>query len=159
MGGPPTKPDMTSVERMLSRVNLFPVALRRSALPVVVPLLAIVLVACGGTPEAPGNGAGGRTATVTNGEVAVVADNMAFDVDVIEAPAGEAFVIRLTNDENVPHNLSVYTEQGGERIALGQIINEGEVDEIEIPALEPGEYFFVCDLHVNEMNGTLIVEG
>jgi plastocyanin len=53
----------------------------------------------------------------------------------------------------------VYTEQGGERIALGQIINEGEVDEIEVPALEPGEYFFVCDLHVNEMQGTLVVEG
>jgi plastocyanin len=158
MGGPPTKPDMTSVERMLSRVNPFSVALRRSAL-FLAPLLAIVLVACGGTPASPDNGApGGNTATVTNGEVAVVSDNMDFDVDVIEAPAGEAFVIRLTNDENIPHNLSVYTERGGERLALGDIINEGEVDEVEVPALEPGEYFFVCDLHP-EMTGTIVVEG
>jgi plastocyanin len=44
-------------------------------------------------------------------------------------------------------------------IALGAIITEGQTDEIEVPALEPGEYFFVCDLHVSEMNGTLVVEG
>ncbi|HVM24227.1 MAG TPA: cupredoxin domain-containing protein [Candidatus Limnocylindrales bacterium] len=132
-------------------------ALRRGALLGLTALLVLALAACGGTP-APVPG-GGATATVTNGEVAVIADDLDFDVDTIQAPAGEAFVIRLTNNENVPHNLSVYTEQGGERIALGQIINEGEVDEIEVPALEPGEYFFVCDLHVNEMQGTLVVEG
>jgi plastocyanin len=132
-------------------------ALRRGALLGLTALLVLALAACGGTP-APVPG-GDATATVTNGEVAVIADDLDFDVDTIQAPAGEAFVIRLTNNENVPHNLSVYTEQGGERIALGQIINEGEVDEIEVPALEPGEYFFVCDLHVNEMQGTLVVEG
>jgi plastocyanin len=52
----------------------------------------------------------------------------------------------------------VYTEEGGEAIATGEIINEGVTDEVEIEALEPGEYYFVCDLHP-EMNGTIVVEG
>jgi plastocyanin len=39
------------------------------------------------------------------------------------------------------------------------VINEGETDEITIEGLEPGEYFFVCDVHPTEMTGTLVVEG
>ena len=52
----------------------------------------------------------------------------------------------------------MYTEEGGDAIAQGDVINEGETDEVEIEALEPGEYYFVCDLHP-EMNGTIVVEG
>ena len=49
--------------------------------------------------------------------------------------------------------------EGGEAIAIGDIINEGEIDEIEVPALEPGTYFFVCDVHPVEMTGHVVVEG
>lgn len=135
-------------------------ALRRRAMPVVVLAVAALLVACGDTSAAPGTDPDpGRTAAVSGGVVEVSSDNLAFDVDVIEAPAGEDFTIRLTNLENIPHNLSVYTERGGTLIALGAVITQDQTDEIEIPALEAGEYFFVCDLHVSEMNGTLVVEG
>jgi plastocyanin len=135
-------------------------ALRRRAMPVAIFAIAALLVACGGAAADPGtNDGAARTATVTNGLVEVSSDNLAFDVDVIEAPAGEDFTIRLTNLENIPHNLSVYTERGGTLIALGAVITQDQTDEIEIPALEAGEYFFVCDLHVSEMNGTLVVEG
>lgn len=132
--------------------------LRRSALIGLTAITSLALVACGGTPPADDT-SGGGTATVTNGVASVVADDLAFDVGTIRAPAGEDFTIRLTNDENIPHNLSVYTEEGGTLIARGEIINEGQTDEIEVPALEAGEYFFVCDLHVAEMRGTLVVEG
>ena len=57
----------------------------------------------------------------------------------------------------MPHNFSVYVTEGGEEIATGEIINEGQTDEVEIPALEPGTYFFVCDLHPAEMQGTIVV--
>jgi plastocyanin len=102
---------------------------------------------------------GGGTATVENGTVEVTADNLAFSVETITAPAGEAFTVTFTNNESVPHNFSVYTEEGGDEIAIGNVIGEGETDEIAIDALEPGEYFFVCDVHAQEMTGTLVIEG
>ena len=121
------------------------------------------LAACGGGDEgssaAPSddNTAGG-TVSVVDGNVDISADDLAFDANVIQATAGEAFTVTFTNNEGVPHNFSVYTEEGGDAIAQGDIINEGETDEVEIEALEAGEYYFVCDLHP-EMNGTIVVEG
>ena len=35
----------------------------------------------------------------------------------------------------------------------------GDAPEVEIEGLSAGEYFFVCDLHAGEMQGTLVVEG
>jgi plastocyanin len=136
-------------------------ALHRGALLGLLVSTSLVLAACGGETVAnpsDDNSAGG-TVSVVDGVVEIGADDLKFDANVIQATAGEAFTIILTNNEAIPHNISVYTEQGGQRLALGEIINEGEVDEVEVPALEPGEYFFVCDLHVSEMQGTIVVEG
>ena len=139
-------------------------ALRRGALLSLLVTASLVLAACGGgdeggstAPSADDNTAGG-TVSVVGGSVDISADDLAFDANVIQAPAGEAFTVSFTNNEAVPHNFSVYTEEGGEAIAQGEIINEGQTDEVEIEALEPGEYFFVCDLHP-EMTGTIVVEG
>lgn len=152
-------------------------ALRRGA-PIILSLaLAFGLAACaegdtessaaanGGDASAAasagtgGDGATGGEGAVSGGTVEVTADDMAFNVDTITAPAGESFTVTFTNNEAVPHNFSVYTEEGGEEIAVGNVINEGETDEITIEGLEPGEYFFVCDVHPTEMTGTLVVEG
>jgi plastocyanin len=138
-------------------------ALRRSALIGLLVSASLVLAACGGGDDtasaAPSddNSAGG-TVSVVDGGVDISADDLAFDASVIQATAGEAFTVTFTNNEAVPHNFSVYTEEGGDAIAQGDVINEGETDEVEIEALEPGEYYFVCDLHP-EMNGTIVVEG
>ena len=138
-------------------------ALRRGALLGLLLVASLVLAACGGGDEgssaAPSdeNTAGG-TVSVVDGNVDISADDLAFDANVIQATAGEAFTVTFTNNEGVPHNFSVYTEEGGDAIAQGDIINQGETDEVEIEALEAGEYYFVCDLHP-EMNGTLVVEG
>jgi plastocyanin len=134
-------------------------ALRRGALPGLLVTASLVLAACGGAAANPSddNTAGG-TVSIVNGAVDIGADDLAFDASVIQATAGESFTVTLINNDSVPHNFSVYTEEGGEAIAQGDIIGEGETDEIEIGALEPGEYYFVCDLHT-EMNGTIVVEG
>ncbi|MGH2429147.1 MAG: cupredoxin domain-containing protein [Candidatus Limnocylindria bacterium] len=129
---------------------------RRGAVLISLASLALVLAAC-----AEGNGgAGGGTATVSGGNVDISADNLEFDVGTIEATAGEAFTVTLTNLEPMPHNFSVYTEEGGEEIAIGDFANnEGDTVTTSIPALDAGEYFFVCDVHPTEMTGTLVVEG
>lgn len=138
-------------------------ALRRGALLGLIVIASLVLAACGGGAESPssapgGDNAAGGTVSVVDGAVDISAADLAFDASVIQATAGEAFTVSFTNNEALPHNFSVYTEEGGDRIAQGEIINEGVTDEIEIDALEPGEYYFVCDLHP-EMNGTIVVEG
>lgn len=150
-------------------MNLHTIALHRGVILTSTLTLALVLAACSGGGSADPSGGGsaapsddnsaGGTVSVVDGAVAISSDDLAFDANVIMATAGEAFTVTLTNNESVPHNFSVYVEEGGEEIVLGEIINEGETDEVDVPALEPGEYFFVCDLHSGEMTGTIVVEG
>lgn len=138
-------------------MNLPVLALRRGAALTIVTLLATALVACSSADGDAGEPAG-ATVAVTDGAVEISADDLAFSAGTIEAPAGEPFTITLTNNEAEPHNLSVYTEQGGERLVEGTVISEGETTEVEVAALDAGEYYFVCDIHP-EMHGTLVVEG
>ncbi|MBA4170308.1 MAG: cupredoxin domain-containing protein [Chloroflexi bacterium] len=142
-------------------MNLPTSALRRGAILTSILTLAAVLAACsgGGSADPSDDNSAGGTIAVIDGAVAISSDDLAFDANVIMATAGEAFTVTLTNNEANPHNFSVYVEEGGEAIVLGGIIGEGETDEVEVPALEPGEYFFVCDLHRDEMSGTIVVEG
>lgn len=133
-------------------------AVRRGAILSLTFALAIVLGACGGT-TASSDSTGGGTIAVVDGVAEISADDLEFDAVTITAPAGQPFTVAFTNMEGVPHNFSVYAEEGGDVIAEGTIINEGETDEVEIEGLAAGEYFFVCDLHAGEMQGTLVVEG
>jgi plastocyanin len=150
-------------------MNLRFFGLRRAAAIGLTSLLAFALVACSSgdgasTPatEAPagsqaaGGDSGSGTATVSDGAVTITAADMAFDASTIEATAGEAFTITFTNNDSVPHNIAVYTEEGGDAIVQGEVINGGETVEVEVPAQEAGDYYFQCDVHP-EMNGTLAV--
>jgi plastocyanin len=130
-------------------------ALRRGALVALSLLVGIVATACSGG----GDGGPGGTATVENGAVEISADDLAFNVGTIEAPAGEDFTITLVNDDSAPHNISIYTEEGGDQLALGPTAEGGQTVTTEVTALEAGEYFFVCDIHPTEMTGTLVVTG
>ena len=140
-------------------------ALRRGATFSLAIALVAALAACGGgdgdgdSPAASGGDTGGGTVAVVDGNVDLSANNLEFDASVIEAPAGEEFTITFTNLESQPHNVAVDTEEGGDEIVTGDVITGPDVETtITVPALEPGEYYFVCDVHTN-MNGTIVVEG
>ena len=63
--------------------------------------------------------------------------------------------------ESQPHNVAVYSEAdgGGDEIVIGDIITGPDVTtQVVVPALEPGTYYFRCDVHP-EMEGTIVVEG
>jgi plastocyanin len=137
-------------------------ALRRGALITLTLVLGSALAACSGGDEASDpadGGTGGGTATVENGAVQVTAEeSLVFNVDTIEATAGEDFTITLVNNDTAPHNISIYAEEGGEVLALGSTIEAGQTTTLDVSALEAGEYYFQCDLHP-EMNGTVVVSG
>ena len=122
--------------------------------------LGMLLVACSTPAESAdeSDSSGGGTVAVVDGVVELTAADLRFDATVIEAPAGEAFTISFTNNDSAPHNVAVDVEEGGDEIATSDPINEGETLELEVPALDAGEYFFVCDIHP-DMNGTVVVEG
>ncbi len=137
-------------------------ALGRGAILAITTLLAVALVACSGggeTSDPTDDNVGGGTIAVVDGAVAISADDLEFDANVIQATADEGFTVTFSNLETEPHNWSIYTEEGGDPIAQGAVIGEGETDEIVVPALDAGEYFFVCDVHPVEMTGTVVVEG
>jgi plastocyanin len=138
-------------------------ALRRGAILSITLGLSAVLAACGGSTSssaaASAGSGGGGTVAVVDGNVDLSANNLEFSASVIEAPAGEEFTITFTNLEAVPHNVAVDTEEGGDEIVTGEVITGPDATTtITVPALEPGTYYFVCDVHTT-MNGTIVVEG
>ncbi len=133
-------------------------ALRRGGLLALNLFVAFTLVACSTGDGDASEPAGGR-ATVSGGAVEITAADLAFPVTTIQATAGAAFTITLVNNDSVPHNISIYAEEGGELLAEGTVINGGETVELRVDPLDAGEYYFMCDLHPADMNGTLVVEG
>jgi plastocyanin len=138
----------------------FRASLRPGTLPSLLLTIGFALAACtGGGGDGGGCPGAGGTATVSDGEVSICSDDLEFDATTIEAPAGEEFNITFTNAESQPHNVAVYTEEGGEEIVIGEIITGPEVTtQIPVGPLEPGTYYFRCDVHP-EMEGTIVVAG
>ena len=116
--------------------------------------LVAVLAACG-TASGGGNAGDPDPATA---DYTVTAVDMAFDPGTVTVAGGEAFTIALVNEDAMPHNIAIYTDESkSEKLFEGEVVTDGTV-VYDIPALDPGEYFFDCSLHPN-MTGTLVVEG
>ena len=84
------------------------------------------------------------------------AEGIAFDRAELAVPAGEAFVIVFENRETVSHNVSIYADDGlQDRRFEGVLFGGPATRWYPVPALAPGTYAFVCDLHPN-MVGRLV---
>ena len=98
--------------------------------------------------EEPPTTGGGDCATTI--QVAAV-ETIQFDTDAIEAPAGEDFCIEFTNNDIAPHDIGIVeTGFNGDDVPAGESIT------YVIPAMEAGDYTFICTLHPT-MSGDLTV--
>jgi plastocyanin len=89
----------------------------------------------------------------------ISAINIEYNTDRLEAPADEPFVIAFENQENVPHNVSIYTDDSAsEPLFVGEIFTGPDSRDYEVSSLPAGEYFFRCDVHPVQMTGTLVVQ-
>lgn len=98
--------------------------------------------------EAPVTGAAEGEAVTVN------AEDIAFDVERIEATAGEELTITFNNnDADVPHNIHVQAGSVDEKtdITPGQ-----DTQTLRVTIDDPGSYTFICDVHPN-MTGEVVV--
>jgi plastocyanin len=94
-----------------------------------------------------------------DGVIEISADDLRFSAPCMVAPAGVAFVVRLTNDEAGAHNVSIFADQSTATAYFeGEIFNgPGVTKEYAVEALPAGDYFFHCALHPADMKGALYV--
>jgi plastocyanin len=124
-----------------------------SRLIALVAAAALTLSGCGG---------GATAATPASGDppgpsVAIAARDLAFDTTSLEVPANAPFTIVFENAEAVPHNVSIDRLQGsdGGRVFEGAVFNGPATRWYAVPALAPGVYTFLCQVHPS-MTGRLV---
>jgi plastocyanin len=93
--------------------------------------------------------------TARGPQVALEASEVAFGALRLTAPADQRFVLRFANDSSVAHNVSIYRDSG-EQLFAGEVFTGPRVTEYAIPPLTAGRYQFVCDVHPQQMTGTLV---
>jgi plastocyanin len=126
---------------------------RRVALAVA--LAALSLGACSGgavpaeTPPASGEPAGAW--------ITVSADHIAFRERELSVPSNQPFTIVFENRDPSQHNIAILAgDAGGQRQFEGAIFDGPATRWSAVPALAPGTYRFVCEVHPTGMNGTLV---
>ena len=125
-------------------------------------MLALVAILVTAIPKIPTSGAASAastTGTVTAGKLTLIAAQVHFDLDAIDAPAGQGFTIVFENQDTLPHNVAIFqgTNDKGTNVFRGAIDQGPKTDDYQVPALAEGTYFFQCDVHPGSMFGTLTV--
>ena len=100
--------------------------------------------------EAPSGDAGGA--------ITLTASGINWVEKELTSPADAPFVLRLDNQDNgVPHDVVIKDGTGAE-VKRSEIITGIAQVELDVPALAPGAYTYVCSIHPN-MTGTLTAGG
>lgn len=89
----------------------------------------------------------------------VVAQGIAFDRQEIQVRAGRQFILVFRNeDPGIAHNISIDRGIAGQPKVYEGIVFDGRATRwYVVPALAPGAYHFVCDIHpIPMMEGRLI---
>ncbi len=142
-----------------------------AAITAAIAALAFAAAACGGGGNDNGSSGGGSTSPTRpsaggeapSSELTIVGKNTLFDKNELVAKAGEITITFDNQDGGVPHDFAIFESEddanaGKEPIAATEIEN-GPVTQTLKVTLEPGEYFYRCNVHPTTMTGTLKVES
>jgi plastocyanin len=88
--------------------------------------------------------------------VMISASGITYDQQTVTAPAGVPFQIQFANNAaGTPHNISIHLGGStGAELFKGTVFNGVETRTYDVPALDAGQYAFVCTVHPT-MIGTL----
>jgi plastocyanin len=84
----------------------------------------------------------------------VTAKSGGLDPNRFDVPAGRAFELFFRSLDPAPLNVAIYRDAtAADALFQGDVITDAAATYV-VPALDPGEYFFRCDVHP-EMTGTI----
>jgi plastocyanin len=88
------------------------------------------------------------------------AQQLTFGSTRLSAPAGTAFRVEFENQApGIKHNISVYADSSAEKpFFVGEIVTGPTTITYRVGTLPAGSYFFRCDVHPQQMTGTLVVQ-
>ena len=109
--------------------------------------LAVLVAACGGGEE--------RLRLEISAKTSI-----SYSTDRLEAVAGQPFTLVFDNQDGTePHNLEIYTDDIPRVHIAATDVKTGPItQELDVPALDAGEYYFQCSVHPPTMTGTLVVQ-
>ncbi len=108
--------------------------------------LALSVSACGGATQT-------STIPIPSGALELRAVDLKFAPSHLSVEADQQFVLYFANADTVPHNV-VIVGPDGTRVFVGNIISGSTQQVDDGPALAPGTYKLLCDVHL-EMTGTM----
>jgi plastocyanin len=112
-------------------------------------------------PGAPGGGEGPGGGG-PGGALDLTAKGIAFQPTTLTAQANTPFTIHFTNDDpSTPHNVAIFggADASAPSVFQGEVITGPASADYSVDALPPGSYFFHCDVHPQQMTGTITVPG
>jgi len=87
----------------------------------------------------------------------IVAKDLKFQTASVEVKAGSNVTIHFDNQDSAPHNVAIYTDSSASTpISVGEVVTSTTSNQV-VPALQPGTYFFRCDVH-HDMTGTIVAK-
>jgi plastocyanin len=120
-----------------------------------------IIAAVNASPAAaqPGTAAAGAGAVASAGtQLHVTAEGIKFDQATLTAAAGQPLTIVFDNKDSVPHNIAIFDSSAMTKSYFhGTVVTGPKTVTYSVPALQPGTYYFHCDVHPT-MNGTLVVK-
>lgn len=75
-----------------------------------------------------------------------------FVPDEVRVKAGQPFVLVLTNDDDITHELDI------PKLRLEKKVRAGQTVRLQLPALKPGRYELVDDDSTPTLEGMLVAE-
>lgn len=123
-------------------------------------LLVVIVVSAGCSPGGGDSQAPSTGKAAAGQELRVVGQDLSFDVEELTASAGEPFKITFENkDQGLPHNLAVYRSgpPAKDLVVMTPVEPGIKTQQLALPALDAGSYFYQCDVHPTTMTGTLVV--
>ena len=92
--------------------------------------------------------------------LSLTAHNISWDQYCLAVPAGAPFTVQVTNqDSGIEHNFSIYDSFFEKQSYFKSPRLTGPASEtLDVGALQPGHYYFQCDVHGPAMSGAFIVK-
>lgn len=123
---------------------------------VLVAMVALGMVACGGEDRTPGGETGATGSAdcpdLTEGDTfTITISDFAYDPSCLTARAAQS--ISIVNEDSADHTFTIDGSQIDVQIAGGETFNGEPVSGV----LQPGTYDFLCRFHPS-MTGTITVE-